>query len=126
MNRKLKKMSFSKRPAPIYYHSSPQFHRGVFAARALRKGEVIEVSPTIPVDPPSGLLADYVFDQNNQRYVAFGCASMINHSSEPNVTWDFNRDHDIVLKAIHTINKHDELFIDYGAPYWQDRPNTLQ
>jgi SET domain-containing protein len=106
---------------PVYYNTDKNFKRGVFAARNIKLGEKIEVSPTIHIEKVDGILKNYVFEKSGKHYVAFGCGSMFNHSDKPNVDWSFNDRNDILFVANKPIRKNDQLMINYGTYYWTSR-----
>jgi SET domain-containing protein len=120
-------------PAQILYIKKSDIGgRGVFANRNIKKDEVLEFSPYIEVelDDVTGIIRDYVFSksittakQKRVAIIAFGYASMYNHSDDPSATWNIMND-GIQIIATKDINKDDEIFISYGSSYWDSR--TLQ
>ncbi|WP_439623725.1 SET domain-containing protein [Gemmata sp.] len=95
--------------------------RGVFAGRAFRKGEVIEVCPVIrmPSAPVGslGVLDHYVFKWGpggEALAVALGYGSLYNHSPTPNARFSPRtaRD-DIVFRASRDIAAGEQIVIDY-------------
>jgi len=95
--------------------------RGVFAGRAFRKGEVIEVCPVIRLGASDGAanggLEHYVFKWGTgglELAVALGYGSLYNHSPSPNARFTprTTRD-DIVFRAIRDIAAGEQIFIDY-------------
>ena len=96
--------------------------RGVFAGRAYRKGEVIEVCPVIRLPANAegtagGGLEYYVFqwgEGGRELAVALGYGSLYNHS--PNANARFNpraTTDDIVFRAVRDIAEGEQIFIDY-------------
>ena len=96
--------------------------RGVFAGRAFRAREVIEVCPVLALPPGAdedalGGLQHYVFKwgrAEDQLAVALGFGSLYNHSPDPNA--DFQLRHargEIVFRAVRPIVVGEQVFIDY-------------
>lgn len=113
-------MSATERPA-LYVRKVRGMGRGVFAGRAFRKGEVIEVCPVIRVGASdgavSGGLAHYVFKWGAgglELAVALGYGSLYNHSPDPNARFTprTTRD-DVVFRAARDIAAGEQIFIDY-------------
>ncbi len=96
--------------------------RGVFAGRAYRKGEVVEVCPVIRLPAASegtagGGLEHYVFQWGEggvELAIALGYGSLYNHSPDPNAEFTprLSRD-DIVFRALRDIAAGEQVFIDY-------------
>jgi SET domain-containing protein len=117
-------------PAQILYIKKSDIGgRGVFANRNIKKDETLEFSPYIEAELAdlTGIIRDYVFSksktalkQNNTAILAFGYASMYNHSDDPSATWNIMED-GIKITATKDINKDDEIFISYGSSYWNSR-----
>jgi hypothetical protein len=106
--------------------------RGVFAARRFRAGDVVEVCPVVLV-PGSCLSAlpsiqQLTFDWGRGKAaVALGFGSLYNHSFEPNARYDmFPESQTIVVSAIRSVQKGQELFVNYNgepddaSPLWFD------
>lgn len=107
----------------------PNSGLGMFASQDIRRGSVIEHCPLVfmktsemTYDNP---LWKYVFaaTYKNTSYtsLAFGYCSMYNHSPNPNV--HYRQDCGIMMQliAIKHIRPDDEMFIDYGERYWEER-----
>ena len=98
--------------------------RGLFAARALRPGTVVEVAPVLVVPPQEVDLLDdtllrwYVFDwDGTSTAVVLGKASMCNHSSTPNAELFLDDAEDgpvAELVVTRRVRAGDELLLDYG------------
>ncbi|MBA4187298.1 MAG: SET domain-containing protein-lysine N-methyltransferase [Planctomycetaceae bacterium] len=113
-------------PPALYVRKVRGMGRGVFAGRAFRKGEIIEVCPVIRLpNPTAGLpgggLEHYVFKWGTggvELAVALGYGSLYNHS--PNFNARFTprtaRD-DIVFRAARDIAVGEQILIDYE---WDD------
>lgn len=105
--------------------------RGVFARRALRKGEVIEISPVITMDknsvpdngdPPDGYALEWDLETKRQEYcMPLGYVMMYNHSSKPNIalSCDYNK-LEIHVVTLRPVKKGEELRWDYNCEVWFD------
>jgi hypothetical protein len=99
-------------------------HRGVFANKNYKKGQVLEVCPCIKQDHDlvSGRISDYLFGLNDKEsLIAFGYCSMYNHIENPNATWTIVNENQIKIEATRDIKKGEEIFISYGDSYWEER-----
>jgi len=102
--------------------------RGVFANSDYKKGDIIEVCPTIKTetDLAGGKVRDYMFRFDNKfSLVAFGFCSMYNHSDKPNVIWEILNENQLQMKATRDIKKGEEIFTTYGEDYWTSRSDYL-
>jgi SET domain-containing protein len=107
----------------LYIKESPLGGNGVYAARDIKEGEILEYSPYIEdhIDKFTGIVRDYIFNKpNNKAIVAFGYSSMYNHADVPSADWEV-KDDGIQITANKDINKDDEIFISYGSNYWNTR-----
>lgn len=114
-------MSSDSPKLPLYIRKVRGMGRGVFAARAFRRGEVIEVCPVIPLpepapEDPGRVLERYVFWWGeNGRAIALGYGSLYNHSSTPNAKFTPRESRtDIVIRATRDIVADEQILIDYG------------
>ena len=124
MNRRLFTQS-----SKITVQQSPGKGRGVFTARKIRSGEVIEASPVllVPRDQSDVLaatfLGNYMFQTDNHKHhvVGLGLTSMMNHGEEANAEFFVTVD-SIVVKAKRAIPAGVEVTIDYGwrAQEWKN------
>ena len=57
-----------------------------------------------------------------------GMGSLYNHSDDNNAMWtqDTNIDDSIVIHAIKDINKDEEICVDYGKNYWNNRKDLVK
>jgi SET domain-containing protein len=107
----------------LYIKASPLGGNGVYAARNIKKGEILEYSPYIEdhTENFTGTVRDYIFlKPNGKAIVAFGYSSMYNHADVPSANWEV-KDNGIQITANKDINKDDEIFISYGSSYWKTR-----
>lgn len=103
--------------------------RGVEATRRIVEGTVIEKCHVILFDVPEGKkhpMYAYAFRWNKKQVaLLLGAGSLYNHSYEPNATTVPNkRDKTVSIVANKTIQKGQEIFIDYsggtGCKMWFD------
>lgn len=103
--------------------------RGVFALRDIKKGEVIEVAPVVPVskdavtqegEAPDGYLLEWDGNYENEEYcMPLGYIMMYNHSDEPNLHLDQDFDnYTMTATALRDVKKGEELCWDYGCDKW--------
>tara|TARA_B110000902_G_scaffold249486_1_gene307720 strand:+ start:266 stop:418 length:153 start_codon:yes stop_codon:yes gene_type:complete len=50
---------------------------------------------------------------------------MFNHSDNPNITWYFTNNNEIEFKATKSILYGQQLTIDYGKKYWNNRKDKI-
>ncbi len=101
-----------------------KYGRGVYAKKLFKKDDIIEKAPYIEDDINvfKGVIHDYIFTKKNTNnaVVAFGYASIYNHSDNPNAIWTVTDDY-VVIKAVKDIYPDDEIFVSYGSQYWNTR-----
>ena len=105
--------------------TSPKRGRGVFAAKNIKKGTVIEISPVIVLTEKERktiektLLFHYVFEWGNDKKkaaLALGYVSLYNHSYDSNCEYEMEFGKKLMtVKAVKDIKKGEELFINYNA-----------
>ena len=102
--------------------------RGVFAARNIKNGAIVERCPVLELDEKDigGELLNYVFygDNESQRLVAMGNGMLFNHSSFPNVAYYLEATPlgpELVIYALRDLRKGEELFYTYGDEWWATR-----
>jgi len=102
--------------------------RGVFATADYKKGDTIEICPTIKTETElvGGKVRDYMF-RFDKKYslVAFGFCSMYNHSDNPSAIWEILNENQLQMKATRNIKKGEEIFTTYGEDYWKSRTEYL-
>ena len=50
---------------------------------------------------------------------------MFNHSDKPNVSWTYDKMGDIIFKSNKLILPRQQLFINYGDKYWENRKDKI-
>lgn len=99
--------------------------RGVFATRRFAKGATVEVCPTLelPDGDVTGTLGDYVFRSNNEDAVLLllGFGMLYNHSADPNLEYIEGEPGTIEFVTTRRVEADEELTIDYGAHWWEER-----
>lgn len=119
----------------IEVRESPVHGRGVFSAKKIRRGEIIEVCPVIVVNREKirhlekTELGDYYFVwEKGHAAIALGFGSLYNHSYKPNAKYTETPDgKKIEVRATKTIRLGEEIFVNYnGDPecktkVWFDR-----
>jgi len=115
---------------PITVGMSPVHGQGVFATRAIAKGEIIERCPYIVIDDDdlaeANRLQDYLFtspDQPGDYLCVLGYGMMYNHSDTPNAEWEIDDDdiQFVRFTALKPISDGEEIFQNYGQEYWTTR-----
>ncbi len=105
--------------------------RGVFALRDIKKGEIIEVSPVVPVakenviengEAPDGYLLQWDDETEGEEYcMPLGYVMMYNHNSKPNMVMENDMaEYTITAKAGRDIKAGEELTWDYACDIWFD------
>lgn len=118
----------------VFIKDTGKYGRGVFAARDIKKGELIEVSPIL-ISPKEEweylrktVLFDYCFtwgEDYEQTAIALGYGSLYNHSYQPNAMFNNNSVNDTIdFYAIRDIKEGVEITINYNedaedqSPLW--------
>ncbi len=100
--------------------------RGVIVCEPVMAGEMLEVSPVIPLAQPVSLentaLFDYPFrwrDGAHAEALALGLVSLVNHAADANadIACDFEA-RTMRLYAIRPLAAGEEVTIDYDCPLW--------
>lgn len=121
----LARVEFSKRPGGEFT---------ILAKTQFAKGEIVEICPTIILGEEAKTidnLKDIIFEidrDKNEWALVLGYGSMYRHADNANVDYAFNK----LTKQMYFITKKpiklsEELTINYGKDYWQERMtfNTL-
>ncbi len=97
--------------------------RGVFTTKAIKKGAIVEICPTVPLSIKDGkkvmetILGHYAFEwgkNGREAAIALGYGSIYNHSATPNITYDHKeKKNQIVFTAIRNIRAGEELLSNY-------------
>lgn len=113
----------------IEMRKSPIHGRGIFANVNFHPGDIVEAAPLLyynrkHVSSEFSLL-DYDLNCGDGRHaIMLGYASIYNHMNDSNANWAIDFDNDIlIIKAVKNIQAGDEIFVDYGNKYWEDRPH---
>lgn len=114
----------------------PNFGKGVYAFKNIKKGEAIEVAPILIlefndfIDTKWNLLFEYYFWMDDYVVLALGYASLYNHSKDPNCKYELNKvDKTITFTAIKDIKKDQEIYFNYKGlsnpktPLWFEKQN---
>jgi SET domain-containing protein len=95
---------------------------GVFAAKAFKKGEIIEECYIIISRGGDRKLEDYYFDVNGKYGLFTGFGIIYNHSDNPNADYHINAKRKLTtFKANRAIKKGEEIFISYGEEWFSSR-----
>lgn len=104
----------------LYVKSVPNRGRGVFAARAFKINECIEIAPFVELSEEEcewvddTVLKYYRYETENGGAVALGFGSLYNHSYKPNAYYETG-DGFIFLYALKDIKKNQEVLINYNG-----------
>lgn len=111
--------------------ASNKYGRGLYATRKIRRGEVVERSPVIPI--PYHIKLDgtpidvYLFEwRRDDRALALGLGSLFNHSGKrSNITYNpVHQTNEIIFVATRDIRRGEQLFINYGYDPIQGKERT--
>ena len=117
----LARVEWSKRPGGDYT---------ITAKTQFARGEIIEICPMIilpEIAKTIDKLKDIVFEidkKKGQYALVLGYGSLYRHSEEPNVDYAYNkRQKHMFFIANRPIQAMEELTINYGKDYWEERSN---
>jgi len=115
----------------------PNSGNGVFAAKDIKKGEIIEVAPILLldftdfIDTKWNLLFEYYFWMDDYVALALGFGSLYNHSKDSNCSYKLDpKEKTITFAATKDIAKDEEIFFNYKgsssskAPLWFERESV--
>ncbi len=105
--------------------------RGVFALTNIKKGEIIEVAPVVPVakenvvesgEAPDGYLLNWDEENDDEMFcMPLGYIMLYNHSDAPTMAMENDMEEYIItVKALRDIKKGEELTWDYSCEIWFD------
>ena len=110
------------------YAKKPNGSYTVLAKTQYAKGEIIEIQPIIFVGLEAKAvprLKDFIFeiDKTKGTYgIVLGYGSLYGHNENPNVTFAYNsKNRQMYFIAARTIQAGEELTINYGKDYWDER-----
>jgi SET domain-containing protein len=119
--------------ASVEVRRHPLKGRGLYAARPIARGELIEAAPVVAFAAADCALLDrtilghYYFhwdgdpDNGGSGALALGLLTLCNHSPRPRARVHRNHgDQTLELVALETIAAGEEVTIDYGCPLWFD------
>ena len=116
----------------LFVASSNGKGRGVFTNENIRSKSIIEISPVIVLPAKDRktvdqtLLHDYIFewgDTRRQACIALGYVSLYNHSFTSNCEYEMDYDYQLItIRAVRSIKKGEELFINYNGTWNDVRP----
>jgi uncharacterized protein len=114
----------------VQYSKKENGQYTVLAKTQFARGEIIEIAPIIFVGPEVKAiksLKDYVFEIDKEKQIfglVMGYGSLYSHSTNPNVEFAYNRSNkQMYFLAKKPIQVEEELSIDYGSSYWEERQN---
>jgi hypothetical protein len=126
-------------PQPLFRHAhlvvAPcKFGHGVFTTGLIPSGATVEECPYLRIrkEDCSGIIDDYVYglesDNGNSGEdpdyysLPLGWGSIYNHANDHNTEYWHDVDRDlIVFVAAKDIAAGEQLFINYGEPWWETR-----
>ena len=116
----------------LFVASSNGKGRGVFTNENIRSKSIIEISPVIVLPAKDRktvdqtLLHDYIFewgDTRRQACIALGYVSLYNHSFTSNCEYEMDYEYQLItIRAVRSIKKGEELFINYNGTWNDTRP----
>lgn len=121
------------------YVGKSKFGRGVFSDTLIRKGQIVEKCPVIPLTvaeykailvtkvenyvytwPGPRQSADTHQDNWSSACIALGYGSLYNHSDDPNCAWLGDIPNlQFIFKALKAIQPHEEILHNYYWPDWK-------
>ena len=120
----------------------PEIGLGVFAAKNIKRGDIVERCPMIPLswkrryhnDPQlnrylytnQGCQCEDCAIHGPSMYMVLGYGMIYNHHDSPNTKWNFDFKRlcaDVVAEK--TIEKNKQIFVSYGNQYFNSRNKIL-
>ncbi len=115
----------------VVYSKRPNAEFTVLSKTQFARGEIIEIAPIIFLGFEAKAidrLKDFIFEiekdgKNGGMWgLVLGYGSLYKHSDNPNVEYAYNRSNrQMYFKAGKVIQAHEELTINYGKDYWDER-----
>lgn len=113
------------RRAAIQVRPSPLGGRGVFAAKPIRAGALIEECPLLLADADSEDLENYVIgwgEDGGRMALPLGYGACYNHADKPNANWQPDEVRALmVVWAERDIEADEEILISYGPEWFPTR-----
>lgn len=116
-------------PLVVIKYSNKIGSRGLFATVGYEKNEIIEIAPSIiqEVKYNKGKLADYTFGYKDKEVmIGLGYTALYNHSDKNNACWDNVDNNKIKITAKKKILPGEEIFINYGEHYFNERSHLVK
>lgn len=116
----------------VWRKISDEKGRGVFATRAISKGEIIEVAPVVTVDKdnvvengnaPDGYLLQWDEDTPGEEFaMPLGYVMLYNHSDKPTLEIESDlEEYTMTVTAARDIKVGEELTWNYACDIWFDQ-----
>lgn len=110
----------------LYIKNVAEKGRGVFAAKPIRKGDIVEAAPVIVIpDEDVDLIdqtamADYYFKWGESHFaLVLGYGSLYNFSELPNISFEVDLINKVMIyRAIKSIKIDQELTVHYQCDLW--------
>ncbi len=110
----------------LYIKNVAEKGRGVFAAKPIRKGDIVEAAPVIVIpDEDVDLIdqtamADYYFKWGESHFaLVLGYGSLYNFSELPNLSFEVDLINKVMIyRAIKSIKIDQELTVHYQCDLW--------
>jgi hypothetical protein len=99
--------------------------RGVFTKTECRTGVVLDEGYVLPFNDEEGgdgsIVDRYAFRYGKEQgCLVLGVVSLCNHSKKPNAEIEIDEESGTYkLRSLRKLNKGEEIFVDYGRPYWE-------